>query len=347
MKKIISITIVSALFLSGFTIFVPKKKKQEFVVAFYNVENLFDTIDDPLTDDSEFLPTAESKWNTEKYTIKLNNLAKVISSLKENSFPDVIGLCEIENRSVLESLTKTELLKNAGYEIIHSNSPDARGIDVAALYRKEKFTLITSRYLPVKFEKNPDEKTRDILYIKGIACKKDTLHLYFNHWPSRRSGQEESEHKRVTAAMTLRKHADSIQSKDVCAKIIIAGDMNDHPNDRSLFEIINALKYTEKQHARFFNLFYEEHEDSLGTHYFKGEWGVLDNIIVSGNLLSDAKGIHCKEEDAKIFKPDWILYTDKSGKKTGPAKSYVGKNFHSDGYSDHLPVILTLTSFMQ
>jgi len=343
MKKIISIFILLLIALSAFKIFVPKNKKPEFVVAFYNVENLFDTIDDPLINDNEFLPSAENKWNSEKFNIKLNNLAKVISSLKENSFPDVIGLCEIENKSVLESLIKTDLLEKAGYEIIHQNSPDLRGIDVAALYRKDKFRLISSRFLKVEFSEKPEDKTRDILYIKGIALKKDTLHFYFNHWPSRRGGQEESEGKRITAAMVVRKHSDSIQLINPVSKIIIMGDLNDHPGNISVKEIINAVKYEYQNADGFYNLLYDEHEDSLGTHFFKGQWGVLDNIIISSALLNDKKGIHCKPEDAKIFKPDWILYTDKNGKKAGPAKSYAGKTFHRDGYSDHLPVILTLT----
>lgn len=341
--QIISFFILSLIFFTAFKIFSPKKKKQEFVVAFYNVENLFDTIDDPLIDDSEFLPTSENKWNAEKFNIKLKNLSKVITSLNPNSYPDVIGLCEIENKSVLEALIKTDLLKNAGYGIVHQNSPDLRGIDVAALYRKEKFKLITSRFLKVEFSKNPDDKTRDVLYMQGIAFKKDTLHLYFNHWPSRRSGQDESEGKRITAAFVVRKHADSIQIKNPHSKIIIMGDLNDHPDNISVNEILNARKYKSEMSPGLINLLYDEHEDSLGTHYFKGQWGVLDNIIVSSEILWDTKGIHCEEEDARIFKPDWILYSDKAGKKAGPAKSYVGKNFHEDGYSDHLPVYLTLS----
>ncbi|MFZ5552041.1 MAG: endonuclease/exonuclease/phosphatase family protein [Bacteroidota bacterium] len=329
------------LVLLGFTIYQPKKKQKQLLIAFYNVENLFDTIDDPLTDDKEFLPASENKWNTEKFNTKINNLSKVISSLQPGSFPDVIGLCEIENKRVLEALAGSEWLKKAGYGIIHHDSPDPRGIDVAALFRKKSFVLVDYRYLHVSFEKTPDEKTRDILYIKGITSKKDTLHFYFNHWPSRRSGEKESEHKRLDAAKALKKHADSIQLKNPSAQIIIMGDLNDHPDNKSVNEIAGAKPLNEKN-ARFYNLLYNDHLDSLGTHYFKGKWGVLDNIIVSSALINNETGWKCSENDAVIFKPDWILYSDKNGKKAGPAKSYVGNKFFPDGYSDHLPVFLHL-----
>lgn len=317
----------------------PKKA----LFAFYNVENLFDTIDDKHINDNEYLPTAEKKWDTKKYTLKLNNLSKVISSLSTEQLPWVLGLCEIENKEVIADLIKTDKLKNAKYEIIHRNSPDARGIDVAAIYRKDKFTLLEYHYYPLSFHADSAiAKTREILHVKGIIFGKDTVHLFYNHWPSRMGGEEKSAPKRKAAAEKLKSKVDSLFAINPNTKIIIMGDFNDHPTDANVKDVLSAKKENSEK-ANLYNLLYEEHEAKTGSYSYKNEWGVLDNVIVSNALLNSKKGARTKNENAVIFRADWMIYTNKNGDQS-PARSFSGSKFHEDGYSDHLPVYLIVTN---
>ncbi len=315
-----------------------KTTKTNFTVGFYNVENLFDTIDDPTKNDADFLPNGKKQWTAERYAIKINNLTKVITALGNNG-PDVLGLCEVENKEVVLDLVNSTNLKKLKYKVIHYNSPDARGIDVAAIYKESKFRLLHSNHFPVNFKDNPTKKTREILYVKGIVGTKDTLHIFFNHWPSRRGGQEKSEVNRIAAATVLRGKIDSLQKLNSAVKIIIMGDFNDYPNNKSLTEIVKADSINNCEKGNLFNLMYSKHKNGEGTYYYKGDWGVLDNIIVSSSLLcSKAAKKHTK---AFIYKEDWILYENKSGVKS-PSRSYSGPNFHKEGFSDHLPVYLEL-----
>lgn len=319
----------------------PKKA----VFAFYNVENLFDTIDDPHINDNEYLPTADKKWNTYKYKTKLANLSRVIASVSEDNFPVVIGFCEVENKEVLTDLASTEKLKKANYEIIHRNSPDARGIDVAAMYRKDKFKLIEHHYYPISYDSDSNvSKTREILHIKGVVFGKDTVHLFYNHWPSRVGGEEESKHKRKAAAEKVKQKTDSLFKINSNTKIIIMGDLNDHPTDENVEKVLGAFNEKSTVEKMYLiNLLYEEHLDKKGTHSYKNEWGVLDNIIVSSGLLHAKKGARTKNENACIFKQDWMLYTNKNGDQS-PSRSFSGDKFHENGYSDHLPVYITVMS---
>ncbi len=339
-----TLLLLLALTLFSHTVYAGPKKA---IFAFYNVENLFDTIDDPHVNDAEYLPSADKKWNTFKYLIKLKNLSKVISSLNEDQLPTVIGFCEVENKEVLQDLAKTELLKTGKYEVIHRNSPDARGIDVAAMYRKDKFTLLEYHYYPISYEDDGKiSKTREILHIKGIVFGKDTVHLFYNHWPSRIGGEVESSHKRKTAAEKVKEKTDSLYTKNKNVKIIIMGDLNDHPTDENVNTVLGAKKQSTSPTNptdQLINLLYEEHEEKKGTHSYKNEWGVLDNIIVSSGLLNAKKGARTKNESACIFKQDWLLYTNKNGDQS-PSRSFLGDKFHEDGYSDHLPIYLVVTS---
>ena len=342
MKIILKSSLLLTLALLTHSAFAGGPKKAIF--AFYNVENLFDTIDDPKVDDKEFLPTAEKKWNTQKYQIKLKNISKVISSINEKNLPVVIGFCEVENKEVLTDLSQTELLKSGKYEVVHRNSPDARGIDVAAMYQKDKFKLIEYHYYPISYEEDGKiSKTREILHIKGIVFGKDTVHLFYNHWPSRVGGEEESKHKRKKAAEKVKEKTDSLYSVNKNSKIIIMGDLNDHPTDENVNTVLGAKKQEIGSSATLFNLLYEEHEEKKGTHSYKNEWGVLDNIIVSTGLLNAKKGARTKNENACIFKQDWMIYTNKNGDQS-PSRSFSGAKFHEDGYSDHLPIYVIVTN---
>lgn len=300
---------------------------------FYNVENLFDTIDDKHKSDNDFLPQSKKKWTNSKYQKKLENISKVISSFNTKHYPDIIGLCEVENLFTLEDLVKQKTIKKMNYQIIHYESPDIRGIDNAILFNQKKANLIVSKNIAISFE-NKKIKTRDILYAKFLLKNNDTIHYYVNHWPSRRGGTDKSEFKRIKAAKTLKYHIDSIQQTTKNANIIICGDFNDYPNNKSVYEILNA---NEKDN-NLINLMYNfSLTDTIGTHYYRNHWGTLDHFIVS-KAIAQTNTTLIKE--AGIFKEDFMLYTTNKGIKA-PSKTYSGTKYYG-GYSDHLPIYLTL-----
>ena len=205
----------------------PVFSQENTLIVFYNVENLFDIYDDPAIDDQEFLPGARIAWTHDRYDQKLANLAKVISSMKEEGIPSVIGLCEIENRKVLDDLVHQPLMKKGKYQVVHYDSPDERGIDVALIYRKQDFTVFRSAAIPVNLNPEFEDKTRDILYVCGAfkSAPQDTVHLFVNHWPSRSEGKAESEPKRAIAATTLRSAVDSLFALNKDARIILITPM--------------------------------------------------------------------------------------------------------------------------
>ncbi|MCF8464140.1 MAG: hypothetical protein K9G41_04830 [Flavobacteriales bacterium] len=314
-----------------------QESNQPLEVVFYNVENLFDTIDDPTINDNDFLPDSANHWNTERYSKKLTNLSKVLTALSEDGLPEVIGVCEIENRTVVEDLFNTDSLRNAKFKVIHEDSPDDRGIDVALVYNSDLLRELHHEKLNVSFDFEPETKTRDILYAKLLSGK-DTLHFFVNHWPSRRGGDEVSEPKRLLAATVLRTKIDSILQQNNNAKIICMGDFNDYPNNRSMTEV---MKSKPGLNQGLTNLTYNLHQSGLGSYNYKGEWGLLDQFIVSDGLLFSAEGYATSDSSVAIFKEDWLLYFPKDGGEPSPSKTYGGPNYHG-GFSDHLPVRLTL-----
>lgn len=313
--------------------------KEEFRVAFYNVENLFDTLDDPNKLDEEFTPFSSKKWTAERYQKKLNDTASVIQSLNGDDFPEIIGLCEVENRQVVEDLVNLTVLKDNGYKVVHQESPDKRGIDVAMIYEEKYFTIISHEAIGVTL---PGDRphTRDILYVMGNTGK-ETLHLFVNHWPSRYGGAEQSDPKRVLVAGKVREKIDAIQQEDEEAKILVMGDLNDYPINKSTFEVLRA-KSSKKpsQDGDLYNMMYDGHEKGLGSHNYKGDWGMLDQIIVSYSLLNSKKGLSTKPGEAIVHKEDFFLFEKKDGTKI-PNRTFGGKNYYG-GFSDHLPVMVTL-----
>lgn len=318
--------------------------KNTFLIAFYNTENLFDTIDDPHKNDNDFLPTSKSNWNSERYSLKVKMLAQVIRSYNRQKYADVIGLCEIENRQVLLDLVKTDTLKNAGYSIVHFESPDRRGIDVAMLYRSKNLKVIYTRAITVSDTGNNALKTRDILYVKGITKSKDTLHFFVNHWPSRMGGQEESEGKRGIAANTLRGVIDSLFLTNSMVKIVIMGDLNDEPNNESIENVLEAKPLiAEVKDKKLYNLSYQKFLAGDGSYYYwkDKKWNMIDNFIVSSSLLKETNEarLHVQTKDVEIFRPDWLLQKEKND-VMAPFKTYAGK--YQGGYSDHLSVFIIL-----
>lgn len=314
-----------------------------FTLMFYNLENFFDTIDDPKVSDNQFLPFADKKWDSQKYLTKLDHISSVISSVNTEELPEIVGVCEVENLPVLEDLVQSEKLKGADYSIIHYDSPDMRGIDVALLYRPDEFKCLKKRSIPVNFDFDKRSRVRDILYVKGVVSEKDTIHIFINHWKSRAGGSEQTEPKRIYSAILLRAIVDSVFTTDHEARIIIMGDFNDEPADESLLKVLNASdKRDGTNYTDLYNMMFDKKaKEGLGTYFYNGEWNMLDNIIVSQALLNDKEAFHTGYEDAGIFSPDWIMYHNKKNGQVSPSHTYVG-NYYAGGYSDHLPVYITL-----
>jgi predicted extracellular nuclease len=311
---------------------------EQVAVAFYNVENLFDTIDDPLKIDEDFTPAGKLQWNAARYQEKLSRIAEVIHLLPGN-LPVFVGLCEIENRSVLEDLVKQSTLnvspKKGYYEIIHADSPDERGIDVAAIYDASQLKNVRFEYYTVNLPDTKDPYTRDILHAQGTMSG-ETLHFFVNHWPSRSGGQTESEPNRLAVAALLKSKIDAVLSTDAKAKIVIMGDFNDHPDDKSVHEVLGA---SELPLAPLYNQMYSIHAAGNGSYFYKGEWGALDQMITSEGLMN-SKGWHADAQSAGVLRDEKILFRDKDG-VARPSRSYAGDTYKG-GYSDHLPVFLLL-----
>jgi len=317
----------------------PKKAQQYWFIASYNVENLFDTEDGPF-DDSEFLPISPKQWNEEKYQTKLKNLSEVILNMHPQKIgPDIIGLIEVENRKVVEDLMKTGNLAQGKYEIVHFESIDKRGIDVALCFKSAEIRLLNATYFRPIDEMDTAFTTRDILYAALLLGKNDTVHFFVNHWPSRRGG-EESEEKRILVAELLEKKIDSLRKENIHAKIVVMGDFNDNPSNWSISETLKAKKTKEEvREGNLWNAMADLQSQGKGTHKYKNEWNMLDQFMISYSLLHNKKGI--RYHDAFIFNPDFIQEQDEKY-KGAPLRTFVG-NKYLGGYSDHFPILLILS----
>jgi len=317
-------------------------QENAYKIMFYNVENLFDTKDDSLTNDEEFLPEGVLFWNNHKYYSKLKNIYKVVVSIGGWNPPAVIGLCEIENRKVLNNLVSNTPLVKFEYQIIHKESPDRRGIDVGMLYRPDLFDPISHKAIPINYPDQPDNKTRDILYVKGLAKNTDTLHVFINHWPSRWGGQLESEDRRIFVASVLKYNVDSILNYSQSAKIVIMGDFNDYPENTSLSQTLNARNnFDEINNKSLYNLSANFKKQNIGSNKYKGEWGVLDQIIVSGSLLNSEEKMFTSINDIHILNSDFLLEPDEAYFGFKPKRTFSGYSYIG-GFSDHLPTYLII-----
>ncbi|PCJ67130.1 MAG: endonuclease [Bacteroidetes bacterium] len=330
------------LVLFGLFLFLFACNKQEqygITVAFYNVENLFDTLNNPKNYDEEFTPTSDRKWDSQKYETKLSNLAKVISELANDNAPTFLGVCEVENRTVLEDLVHNSQIVDENYGIAHIESPDERGIDVAFLYNQSIFSVSEVKAYQPNLSDYKD-KTRDILYVIGNTTSGETLHFLINHWPSRGEGRKKSEPKRIIAANTLTKIIQEIQHKNTSAKIIVMGDFNDEPSNKSISETlaVSCNQNTVKK-DQLFNAFCELEDQDYGSYRYRSYWDMLDQIMISKSLITDTSGLHFITNSAAIKAEDWMIQT---GKYEGfPLRTY-GGNKYLGGYSDHFPVFIEL-----
>lgn len=321
---------------------------QRHLVMFYNVENVFDTIKSPGVYDEEFTPQGPKQWNHHKYWSKMRNLERVFSSIAEDNgrFPTVIGVSEVENRNVLEDMVAMPKLLPLNYQIVHYDSPDARGVDVAFFYRPDKFKYEGSFAEKTIVEDAPDFRTRDILTMWG-TLEGEQFMFMVAHWPSRTGGQRASEPKRIGAARTMRNIIDSVLLEKPDLKIVLMGDLNDDPTDESIARVLGAMGNIKdvKAPGELFNPYFQLHRDGYGTLAYQDAWNLFDNIIVSGNLVNGSGGLQLwKPNRSKywgfIYDRPWLK--QQSGQYKGyPQRTYVGNKFE-DGYSDHFPVFIWL-----
>ncbi|MCL2290324.1 MAG: endonuclease [Bacteroidetes bacterium] len=322
--------------------FSQQESSLRYCIAFYNVENLFDPEKDPDKNDEAFTPTGFYRWTYKRFYKKLNDIAKVFLAMNAWEPPDIIGLAEIENANVLKKLCYTTGLKAYRYRYVHYDSPDARGIDVALLYRKDRIQIIESYPVPVVFPFEPTAKNRDILYAKALMAKEDTLHLFVNHWTSRFGGHGATIPKRNYYAQVLRKQVDSLLFINSNAYIIIMGDFNDYPTDESMLTYLQAKKYeNETTEGTLFNLMFPLLGKNRGTHKSQEFWGCLDQFIVSKSLLNNENKWQVENREAIIFDAPFLLTVDEKYGGVKTFRTYMGPKYLG-GYSDHLPVKIIL-----
>lgn len=335
------------------------EKSQNVRLLFWNTENLFDYRDDTLMHDEEFTGKGSMHWTWAKFQAKIFKVAKVILAAGEWDAPGIIGFCEIENRYVLNRLIYGSPLEPFHYRVIHRDSPDPRGIDVALICRSGIFDPVQTRWIPVRFPSDTLLRTRDILYVKGLLLGIHTLHIFVNHWPSRRGGERESAPKRAVVAKTLRMCVDSIiQSElpvpDITSSaghipaspghvpyIVIMGDFNDEPWDESLHDILGAIHPDSvRTHHDLVNLMLTMRSGE-GSHKYRDSWGMLDQVIVSASLLHPPGTLHVTLPGARIFRPPFLMEDDLRYLGDKPRRTYTGPRYNG-GISDHLPVMLDI-----
>ncbi|MFN3529755.1 MAG: endonuclease/exonuclease/phosphatase family protein [Bacteroidia bacterium] len=323
----------STLFFITFDAFAQKNRLH---LAHYNVENLFDTINDPQVQDEDFLPDGNLQWTTERYLKKQSDLAKVIKTMNKGNGPDLLGLCEIENRLVLNELNKNLSSKNKKYHIAHFESPDKRGIDVALLYNPKVFKSTKALALPVIFEGDDPYPTRDILLVSGVLSNKTRLHVFVNHWPSRRGGQEASEKNRIAAAGVVRKAIDSLLQLDPKAHVVVMGDFNDGPLDHAPRMVMGADSLRTPDGFLYNPFIALSADSSMGSYRFRGNWQFIDHISFSTNVFLPHSKLRYVEGSAGPVFFDFLL--EQEGRFQGnPWRTYAG-NRYLGGFSDHLPV---------
>ena len=333
----------SFLFVLLFVLLTLTLYSQPMKIMTYNVENLFDTQHDSLKNDKEYLPNSDLRWTNSRFYDKLHEVMQVIIGLGGDELPLLVGLCEVENDFVLKAMTQFDPYDQLGYDYVHYEGPDARGIDVALLYQKDKFTPLASRPIPVHLPNGL--RGRDLLYTCGALADSTLLHIIQVHFPSRREGALASEPNRMAAAKAVRKVVEEIQMVDSQAGIVIMGDFNDNPSDKVPTTTLAAMPYTSGsfEDLKLYNLCWDGYpfeNREIGSYFHDGEWDMLDQIIVSGALLNGNLSVRIMPE-AKVYHPKWISKRDKRTGEMIPKRTYVGP-FYQGGVSDHFPVFIEM-----
>lgn len=316
---------------------LPETKAQQARIAFYNTENLYDTRNDSLKNDEEFLPEGGKHWTYERFRRKIVRIYQTFVAMGGGEMPAVIGLCEVENREVLDRLVYDTPLEKAGYRIIHRDSPDARGVDVALLYRPDMFEPDSSYWLNIPLPGH--ETTREILHVQGRLWGTDTIHVYVNHWPSRFGGAGASAAKRMAAASMLAISVKQVLFSNPSSNIVIMGDFNDEPGDESL-QAVNKILHNNDADSILPLINLSEKKslfDYEGTLKHQGSWSIFDQVIVSPSLINGANGCRLISKKTEIFSASFLLEPDVTYTGYKPFRTYSGPGYNN-GFSDHLPV---------
>lgn len=326
-----------------FSVMLGLMSQNPFRVMFYNVENLFDTKDNPDKDDDDWLPKGSQRWSNYRYWKKLKGISTVVDSVGEGYPPAIIGLCEIENDSVLFDLCKRSPLKKHKYRYVITNSKDDRGINVALLYQRDEFKLLNTQEYEPKFTDDSGKNSRNILHVTGRVISGDTLDVFICHFPSRVEGIKRTRPLRMQAAKLLRRKVDTVISMRKRANVVIMGDFNDFPEDASLVEGLKAQSLDGGVQAnQLYNLFLGIPKDEQsGTYKYRGKWQLMDQVIVTGNLLLKNNRVSVKSQRAKIYKAGFLLESDEKYGGYKPRRTYVWRKYLG-GVSDHLPIYIDL-----
>lgn len=342
MKRILLLPLLALLTALGVSAQSDPRQPLVFGVAFYNLENLFDTINNNGKYDLEFSPRGSRQWNSEKYWSKINNLAYCISKMVTKNTPmgpAIIGVSEIENKSVLDDLVRAKDIKQWRLQVVHHDSPDRRGVDVGLLYNPRLFKVLDVTNHTLVIPDNPNFRTRDQMCVTGILGG-DTLSVIVNHWPSRLGGQERSSYLREAAGELSKHIADSLWAIRPNQGVIVMGDLNDDPQDKSCAVELGAKRDQDKVEPHgFFNPWWRVLDKGIGTLAYKGQWNLFDQIIISGTLL---KHNHAPLQYSSCKVNNFDFLFDTEGQRQGYPKRTFASGAWLNGYSDHFPTIIFL-----
>ncbi|MEP6514441.1 MAG: endonuclease/exonuclease/phosphatase [Parafilimonas sp.] len=321
-----------------------KQQYKSAIVAFYNLENFYDTVNNPEVNDEEFLPKGPKNYNSKIYWTKVEHLATVISQIGADINPDgpaIIGAAEIENDTVLNDLVHHSLLKSRNYKIVHYDSKDIRGVDVAFLYNPKYFTVLDSKKLFVHLPQGAKQSvfTRDVLWVKGLLGE-DSVNIFVNHWPSRVGGEERSAPGRAAAAQVNKNFIDSIEKLQPDEKIIVMGDLNDDPVSASVTQMLKAKgKAEDVQTGGLYNPWVDLYKKGIGTLAYQDAWGLFDQIMISYSWLDKNQSGFFYYQQC-IFNKEFMI--ENIGKYKGyPMRTWDG-NTYRGGYSDHFPTYIIM-----
>lgn len=322
MKKILFLFLV-------FLVFLKISSQERFRVMFYNIENLYDTIRNVQIEDEEYTPDGNMHWNAYKYKKKLESLAQVLNSIDEGHPPALVGLCEVENKRVLQDLLATNHLKKHKYSFTMTGSRDYRGSNTALLYQKDQFRLLQKRTYRPKLKNGT---TRDILHVMGKVVSGDTLDIFVCHFPSRGGGVKKTESNRLDVSSFLQTKIKQTKKQRLTPRIIVMGDFNDTPHDKGIKSLT--------QNTQLFNLFYDS-QDPIKSYYYRGDWEHYDQFMVSKTLLDESTSCFIEGNKGATYAPDFLLEFDEKYQQEKPFRTYSGWKYLG-GYSDHLPIYFDL-----
>ncbi len=340
--KLRSFFIFFMVLISGIAFAQEEKSYRLCCIAFYNLENLFDTINDPLINDEEFLPEGKNSWTATRYGEKLNHLSTVIARIGTDLSPDgpvILGVTEVENRKVLEDLVDEESIRSRNYQIVHFESPDRRGIDVALLYQPVYFRLLHANSHRLSVPDETGYRTRDQLVVSGI-CENDTLYFIVGHWPSRSSGEKVTLPYRMAAAKLARTIVDSLLTVSPRAKIILMGDLNDNPTDKSVVKELGSTASRENAtDGTLYNPMTQLYKKGIGSLAYRDAWSLFDQMILSPALVHGDLNSY-RFYRVRVFNERFLAQPE--GEYKGYPYRTFGGGVYLGGYSDHFPVYLYL-----